>query len=355
MTLKILMISNAAPSKQHPYSGIFIYNTINVLKKNGQKIDWIHIKKDLKKYRIIKIMKYVYLYFKTIIFFLFYKYDIIHIHFISHTGLLGLLLKKIKPKVPLVINFHGSDLFSSREIPIQSIISNADLLISPSTIFLNKIKKKYEINIPYYIYPSGGIDCDLFYPYKINSKTNSEFHLGYVSRLTERKGIWDFIYALEKLNFPKIKIIAHIIGIGPETDRVKDYIKHNKGKIDFNYHGSINHKELPKFYNKFDLFIFPTKRSDSESLGLVALEALACGIPIIGTDIPITKLYIKDGYNGFIYKKGNINSLTNCLQKYYKMESNLKDQMKSNSREIALNFEKNKVTKKLINKYKDIL
>ena len=128
--------------------------------------------------------------------------------------------------------------------------------------------------------------------------------------------------------------------------------ENRKDNIIFRNHGAIEHKKLGNYYNNFDLFIFPTK---NESLGLVALEALACGTPIIGTDIPITKLYIKDGFNGFIYKSGDIDSLVKCIKKYFKLNSNSKNEMQLNARATSLNFEHNKVTIELINQYKKIV
>jgi len=355
MNLRILMISNAAPSKQHPYSGIFINNLINGLIEHGHNVSWVKITKDLKKYRIVKVVKYIYLFIKSIIFTVSNDYDIIHIHFVSHTGLLGLLLKKLK-NIPLVINFHGTDLKPYSVNPIQMIISNADMLISPSSIFYEKLKTYYSIDIPVCIYPSGGIDCELFDNH-YNKKKTYEFHIGYISRITKEKGIWDFISAIEKLYGSGKKIIAHIIGTGPEYEHVNDYVNNRnlKDKITFRLYGSINQKKLPIIYNKFDVFIFSTRRTESESLGLVALESLACGVPVIGTDIPVTNLYIKDGYNGFIYKKGNIDSLVQCLENYLKLDKNQRKRMQINAREMAFNFEKNKVNEELIYSYSRIL
>ena len=350
------MISNAGPSRNYPSSGIFISNTVKALNNNNQKVDWVYITKDFKIYKVVKVFKYLYLYIKSIKYLLVNRYDLIHIHFISHTGILGLILKIIRPEVPLILNFHGSDINASRLIPIKKIILNSNLIISPSKVFLEKIKSKYPNTTPTYVYPSGGVDCNLFHPKIAHAKTNNEIHFGYISRITFDKGIWDYIYAIEKLNYKNYKVIAHIIGEGPENSRVNNYIKRvNKRNLIFYNHGSVAQNKLPNYYNNFDIFIFPSKRVENESLGLVALEALACGVPIIGTDIPITKLYIKHNFNGFIYKAGDVESLIISIQKYLNLDINIKTKMQLNARTTALNFERNKVTNELLEKYKRII
>ena len=356
MSLKILMISNAGPSRNYPGSGIFISNTIKALNDNNQKVDWVYITKDLKIYKIVKIFKYLYLYIKSIKCLLVNRYDLIHIHFISHTGILGLMLKKIRPEVPLIINFHGSDINAWRLIPIKKIILNSNLIISPSKVFLEKINSRYPNNTPTFVYPSGGVDCNLFYPKITKTKTTNEFHFGYVSRITSDKGIWDYIHAIEKLDYKNYKFIAHIIGEGPENSKINSYIKTaaRKNLIFFN-HGSIAQNKLPDHYNNFDIFIFPSKRVQNESLGLVALEALACGVPIIGTDIPATKLYIKNNFNGFLYKTGDVESLVDSIIRYLKLGIDLKTKMKFHARTTALNFERSKITIELLKRYKRII
>ena len=356
MSLKILMISNAGPSRNYPSSGIFISNTIKALNNNNQRVDWVYITKDFKIYKFVKVLKYLYLYIKSIKYLLENRYDLIHIHFISHTGILGLILKKIRPEVPLIINFHGSDINASRLNPIKRIILNSNLIISPSRFFLEKIISKYPNATPTYVYPSGGVDCNLFQPKIANTRSAREIHFGYISRITFDKGIWDYINAIEKLNYKNYKVIAHIIGEGPENSKVNNYIKGvNKRNLIFYNHGSIDQNKLPDHYNNFDVFIFPSKRVENESLGLVALEALACGVPIIGTDIPITKLYIKHNFNGFIYKAGDVESLINSIEKYLNLDINLKTKMQFHARTTALNFERNKVTIELLKKYKGII
>ena len=59
--------------------------------------------------------------------------------------------------------------------------------------------------------------------------------------------------------------------------------------------------------------MFPNKK---ESLGLVGIESLACGVPIIGSNIPGIQSYLVDNFNGLLFKSGNIEDLSKKLMSY---------------------------------------
>jgi len=96
-----------------------------------------------------------------------------------------------------------------------------------------------------------------------------------VSRLVKKNGVDDLIKAGKLLDFP-FKMI--IIGKGPEERKLKRLAKKIKDKVIFL--GHIQYDNLPKYYSIADVFVRP---SLSEGFGNVFLEALACGLPIIGT------------------------------------------------------------------------
>ncbi|TGV07620.1 glycosyltransferase, partial [Alcaligenaceae bacterium 429] len=82
-----------------------------------------------------------------------------------------------------------------------------------------------------------------------------------------------------------------------------------------NYMGGMAQGELPSFYQSLDVFVFPTIRKE-ESLGLVGLEAMACGIPSICSDIGGIKTYIEDGVNGYLFTPGSHEELADSLLNY---------------------------------------
>lgn len=69
--------------------------------------------------------------------------------------------------------------------------------------------------------------------------------------------------------------------------------------------------ELRRIYNDIDYFIFPSELN--ESLGLVALEAMACGTPVIGSDYAAQSFYINDGVNGYKFKVGDAEAMKKTI------------------------------------------
>jgi glycosyltransferase involved in cell wall biosynthesis len=85
-----------------------------------------------------------------------------------------------------------------------------------------------------------------------------------------------------------------IIGKGPDLSGTKERIQQLELEKNIKLLGFISDKELPAYYNAADFFILPSK--SGEGLPLVSLEAMACGLPIIATDVGGIKEIIEDKY-----------------------------------------------------------
>jgi D-inositol-3-phosphate glycosyltransferase len=100
----------------------------------------------------------------------------------------------------------------------------------------------------------------------------------------------------------KLVIIGGDEGSQGEISRLKN-LSHEMGiadKIDFR--GMIKHAEMPLYYNAADVCVVP---SYYESFGLVALESLACGTPVVATDVGDLKNIIRNGETGYITESNN--------------------------------------------------
>ncbi len=75
------------------------------------------------------------------------------------------------------------------------------------------------------------------------------------------------------------------------------------------YTGFVDHKELPKWYSKARVFVFPSKH---DTYGLVILEAMACGLPVAAYDVPSPCDVIENGVTGYLG-----DSLTENIEKIF--------------------------------------
>src|SRR5690625_1783711 len=283
--MKIFLISNMYPSSDDPDYGVFVQNIEQALEKNGAEITEKAVISGRAKSFFEKLNNYRKFYAKIISAYRKGNFDLIYLHFISHSSP-GLLLAKILfgKKKKFVINVHGSDILIHHKGFLkrcnQRLLKNTDLLIVPSSYFKNIIAKKIP-NFPQnkiYISPSGGINSEIFYP---QSKDNFKevFHLGFVSRIEDDKGWKTFIEALKILNSTSLNLKVSLAGKGSKTLELNNLIKKYYLSERVKYIGVLSQKELNDLYNHIDLLIFPTH--SNESLGLVGLEAMACGTPVV--------------------------------------------------------------------------
>lgn len=141
---------------------------------------------------------------------------------------------------------------------------------------------------------------------------SDEIRLGFVGRLGDpRKNVGLLVETLRELNDRGTSVNLHLVGgelpskvkVMAEADGVADQIRVTKHMDD---------GELPAYYRALDLFLIP---SQQEGLGIVGLEAMACGCPVISTRCGGPEEYVKDGENGALvdFDAVEIASVVECL------------------------------------------
>lgn len=331
---KILVLSNMYPSRNAPEYGIFVKKFVSQVEELKVSYDKIILHKG--KNKIDKVIKYLYFFSKIFITILLKKYDVIYIHYPSITGIPVILASKFK-KIKIYTNIHGTDLVPVSNLEKKlakntiKLLEKSNKIIVPSKYFKKIIVEDYLINPrDIMIYQSGGVDENIFFPIESKKYSKDEITLGFVGRIVPEKGWKNIIEALEiiiKLNLEiDIKII--IVGDGKDYEKFKENLILLSEFIDIEMITSVNQNKLNIYYNKFDVLLFPTFK---ESLGLVGLESLSTGTPVIGTDIPPVNEYIVDRGNGFLFKKGSSEELTAAIIKFINLDFSQRSNMSKNA------------------------
>jgi len=358
MNTKILLISNMYPSKKYPAYGIFVKNFIDNLMPYYSFTEVVI--QGRHKNKIKKTFTYLSFYKKILFNTFFNKSDFIYVHYISQVSpLLFFLMPFIKHK--LILNFHGTDMLGKFSISqkimfffTKKISKQALLVVVPSSFFQKKAIELLEMNKEkIYIYPSGGVNLKQFYPMdKIASKKrfgldSSSLAIGMVSSIYKAKGWKVFLEAIIILRAEISNLKVLIAGHGIEEKELLRFIEKNALENIVLYLGEKSHTELANVYNALDIFVFPTMLE--ESLGLVGLESMACGTPVIGSRIGGLTDYIKDDYNGYLFDNGSSRDLVlkikRTLHKY---------RLNENAIKTALDFSSTKVSIELVNKLKEL-
>ncbi len=348
--MKILLISNMYPSKSQQGYGSFVQKIESLLSFYGNyKFKKIVIKGRGKSI-LHKSLKYIILYFKILLNY-WGKYEFIYIHYPLHVAWLINILRRLNSKQTIILNYHGSDLFNrgwhtnilSRYT--STLTKHAEIIIVPSLFLKTELEKRKLITNNVYIYPSGGIDTEKFVPQKKHFQ-NKIIHVGYVGRIEPFKGWIEFLKSIQ-LTLNKIDLKTSMVGYGADIKQLQNEIKNHNldNKIDFR--GYYDKNELVNYYNEIDILIFSSQLP--ESLGLVGIEALACGTPVIATNIGAIPSYISHGKNGFLVEKGNILEISKFIIHYSTLSSEEKIQIRKNCIDTAVHFSSKKVTLNLIN------
>lgn len=246
------------------------------------------------------------------------KYDINIIH--SQHCLLRTLACVIAGKVtkkPVFMTVMAAE-FSHEEIfrryygPIIYNTNNVAEIITISQFSKKKMLAK-GVQRTIHVIPIG-VDTDKFLPLPYLSRKKElrkENILITVAQLSKRKGIDILIKSI--LYLKKKNVIVKIIGSpGDASDELKILVRNLNmgGKIIFL--GQISDRGMIECYNNADIFVLPTKWK-TEGFGLVSLEAMACGIPVIASRIGGIPEVVKKGISGILVSPKNPQQLAEAI------------------------------------------
>lgn len=353
--MKILVLSNMYPTAAAPSYGIFVQNFVKDIEHEGGETD-LSVIQGKQSNIFLKLIAYSKFIIISCFKILKRDYDVIYVHYMAHSIIPVILLRQCIKK-PIIYNGHGEDvkLNKSAEKIIEWVgrrtIKNSNLIVIPSSYFQEIVTERYP-NISTFVSPSGGYNSEIFYPKISEEIKENELHIGYISRIDKGKG-WDTL--LESLNILKnesIKFKATFIGLGSEVEKLKEKISNLNLSNEVVFLGAMDQKLLGDQFRSFDVFVFPTKLD--ESLGLVGIESMACGIPVIGSNVASIKSYLINNENGFLFEPGNSIDLATKILMYKNLPLDLKKIMRQSCIIKSQVFSNDLVSANLFSKIKSI-
>ena len=276
------------------------------------------------------------------------KFDVCHCHFIIPTGIIALQLNK-KFGLPYVITSHGSDVpgFNGDRFKIlhkftgpllRSIIKNSKKIVSPSVYLKSLIHKNVSefVDSKIQVIPNG-IDISKFIPLK---KKKYIFSSG---RLLARKG---FQYLIQAVSDEDIGYEVHIAGDGPMMKELQIMAQKSKTKIIL--HGWLDNHEK-EYIDLLEQSAIYVLMSDSESFGMVLIEAMSAGCSIVVANISGSIETIGDA--GILVEPRNYFDLNKILRELITNEQKMKTLQR-----LALDRVKDFYDWSIIlNKYREVL
>jgi N-acetyl-alpha-D-glucosaminyl L-malate synthase BshA len=286
-----------------------------------------------------------------------YKIEVLHVHYAIPHAYAGYMAKQMLKDegidIPMVTTLHGTDITLVGNHPfykpaVTFSINKSDFVTSVSqslkedTLKLFNIKNEIQV-IPNFI-ELDKIKKEDKSPCQRSVMANDEERIiTHISNFRKVKRIPDIIAIFNKIQ-KEIPAKLMMVGEGPEKEKAEHLCRELGIQDKVIFFGNSN--EIDTILCQTDLFLLPSK---TESFGLVALEAMACGVPVISSNAGGLPEVNKDGFSGYLSEVGDVDSMANNALKILKNQSDL-DQFKKNALINAQQFD----IKKILPLYEDL-
>lgn len=247
------------------------------------------------------------------------RYDVVQVHWPMPHALFG-AVARATCGARLVTLWYGVELrWVQGSLPwlrwlVRWALNTSDQVVAISSYTAREIRRVSDVPVRVIPYTVGVPDA---VPPSSTGRRDGDFHVLFVGRLVERKGVAELIEAVRRLS-PALGVRLDVIGDGPERTRLEALVREGGLGDRVALRGRVSAADLRAAYGGADVLALPSildSRSDTEGLGVVLLEAMSYGVPVIGSDIGGIPDIITDGRTGLLVPPGDPEALAGALQR----------------------------------------
>ncbi|MBS1782629.1 MAG: N-acetyl-alpha-D-glucosaminyl L-malate synthase BshA [Bacteroidetes bacterium] len=290
-----------------------------------------------------------------------HQLDLLHVHYaIPHASAAYFarqILKKSSRDIPFITTLHGTDITlvgrDQTYAPVVTFsINESDAITAVSQNLKDETYRHFPIQkdiqvIHNFVDPSKFHQSDKEH-FKKMLAPNGERILAHVSNFRKVKRVEDVIFIFEKLH-KKIPSRLLMIGDGPERQNAEEICRSLGICNDIRFLGK--QEQMEEILSITDLFVLP---SQYESFGLSALEAMACGVPVISTNVGGLPEINVNGITGFLNQVGDIDGMAKNAATILNDETTLQ-MFKDAALNHAKKFEKSRIIPQYEALYENVL
>lgn len=275
--------------------------------------------------------------------------DLLHVHYaIPHASAAYFarqILKKTGKDIPYITTLHGTDITlvgkDQTYAPVVTFsINESDAITAVSDNLKDETYRHFDIEKEIIVIPNF-VDTDRFQHsnkehFKKMLAPNGERILAHVSNFRKVKRVEDVVIMFEKVH-KQLPSKLLMIGDGPERQNIEEYCRTLNICSDIRFLGKQD--QVDEILSITDLFVLP---SQYESFGLSALEAMACGVPVISTNAGGLPEINVQGVTGYMSEVGDTDDMAKHAVEVLKDEDKLK-QFKENAIAHARTFSRQRI------------
>lgn len=308
------------------------------------------------------------------------RYSLIHSHY-WYSGIVALKLRDAL-EVPVVHNCHSLgrikyEMLDKEKPPYadmrlleeEVILKRANGIVASTPQEVKNILDLYDVSGENIRLIRAGVNKDLFRPIdkeKAIEKIEIDFEnvLLFVGRITRAKGLSILIKALKKVKKrfdEEVKLLVvggDVSGVmhSEEEERQKRKLKKMLTELGLNddvkFLGPVEREKLPYYYALAEVCVVPSRY---ETFGLVAVEAMACGLPVVASKVGGLEHTIEHGVSGLHFVPGRADSLAESILNILKNSQKLKEMRINARKRAARNFSLERTTKQIKELYDSLI
>jgi glycosyltransferase involved in cell wall biosynthesis len=221
--------------------------------------------------------------------------DAVHAHWLIPQGLLIALLGCIEHQTPpFLVTAHGADLYALKgrgATALKRFVVRRAFLVTVVSESMRKDLADLGADVSKVEVQSMGVDLSGRFTPEISVR-RSRSEILFVGRLVEKKGLRYLIEAMRAVLREHPQACLTVAGFGPEEPALRSQV----GKLGLADHvrfiGAVTQTDLPALYRRAAVFVAPfvkAQSGDQEGLGLVCIEAIGCGCPVIVSDLSTSR------------------------------------------------------------------
>lgn len=220
--------------------------------------------------------------------------DVVHAHWVFPQGLLAAIARHFTGNnPPFVVTSHGADLFALNGRLLDAlkryVIRKAAAMTVVSTAMRDELERIGAHPQKLEVMPMG---VDLATRFTSNDASRNRDEILFVGRLVEKKGMHVLLRAMPWIQSRRPGVRLLVVGFGPEEQRLRELARRLAIENAVEFLGPVPQVELPSLYRRAAVFVAPfvqAENGDREGLGLVTVEAIGCGCPVIVGDVPAVR------------------------------------------------------------------